>query len=233
MFRQTMVSIVVSALVALGVCYASIRGDLFRRSIDVPTVVGSTVDTARTALDLSGLLLNVAEDREDTTAPPGQILAQRPLPGSKLRGGDSVNVVVARAPSLVKVPGVVGQLLSEARARLEKAHLTVSNVVEEPHPTVGAGLVISQSMTEGSEVRSGTGLELKVSKGVDTVNVPAVVGKGLSKAKELLTQAGLTVGQVRYGSNDDRSPGVVLEQKPAANQALGKGLPVDLVVNSD
>ena len=233
MFRQTMVSIVVSALVAMGVSYASIHGDLFRRSVDVPTVVGSNVDTARSALDQSGLMLVVAEDREDTTAPPGQILVQHPLPGSKLHTGEPVNVVVARAPTLVKVPNVVGQLVAEARARLEKARLTVSNVVEEPHPTVGAGLVISQSMTEGSEVRSGTGLELKVSKGVDTVNVPAVVGKGLSKAKELLTQAGLTVGQVRYGSNDDRSPGVVLEQKPAANQALGKGLAVDLVVNSD
>jgi len=233
MFRQTLVSMVVAALVALGVSYASIRGDLFRRAFDVPTVVGSTVDTARTALDLSGLLLVVAEEREDTAAPPGQILSQRPLPGSKLRGGESVNVIVARAPTLVKVPGVVGQLVSEARLRLEKARLAVSSVVEEAHPTLGVGMVISQSVAEGSEVRSGTGLELKVSKGAETVTVPAVVGKGLSKAKELLTQAGLTVGQVRYGSNDDRSPGVVLEQKPAANQALGKGLAVDLVVNSD
>jgi serine/threonine-protein kinase len=144
-----------------------------------------------------------------------------------------VNVVVARAPTLVKVPGVVGQLLAEARVRLEKARLTVSNVVEQPHPTLGAGMVIAQSMAEGAEVRTGTGLELTVSKGAETVTVPAVVGKGLSKAKELLTQAGLTLGQVRHASDDDRSPGVVLEQKPAANQALGKGLAVDLVVNSD
>ena len=233
MFRQTIVSAVVAALVALGVSYASIRGDLFRRSVDVPTVVGSNVDTARTALDQSGLLLVVAEDREDTAAPPGQILSQRPLPGSKLHGGESVNVVVARAPTLVKVPGVVGQLVSEARIRLEKAHLTISSVVEQAHPTLGVGMVIAQSMAEGAEVRAGTGIELKVSKGAETVTVPAVVGKGLSKAKDLLTQAGLTVGQIHHASNDDRSPGVVLEQKPAANQALGKGMAVDLVVNSD
>ena len=233
MFRQTMLSAVVAALVALGGSYASIRGDLFHRSVDVPTVVGSNVDTARSALDQSGLMLVVAEDREDTAAPPGQVLAQRPLPGSKLRQGESVNVVVARAPTLVKVPGVVGQLLTEARIRLEKAHLTISSVVEQAHPTLGVGMVIAQSMAEGAEVRGGTGVELKVSKGAETVTVPAVVGKGLSKAKDLLTQAGLTVGQVHHASNDDRSPGVVLEQKPAANSALGKGMAVDLVVNSD
>jgi serine/threonine-protein kinase len=228
-----MVSAVVAALVAMGVSYASIRGDLFRRSVDVPTVVGSNVDTARSALDQSGLLLVVAEDRDDITAPPGQVLSQRPLPGSKVRGGESVNVVVARAPTVVKVPGVVGLLLSEARVRLEKARLTVSSVVEQAHPSLGVGMVIAQNMAEGAEVRAGTGLELKVSKGAETVTVPAVVGKSLTKAKDLLTQAGLTLGQVRHASDDDRSPGIVLEQKPAASQALGKGMPVDLVVNSD
>jgi serine/threonine-protein kinase len=233
MFRQTVVSALVSAAVALGVSYASIRGDLFRHSVDVPAVIGSTVETARTALDQGGLLLVVAEDREDTAAQPGQIVAQRPLPGSKLRSGESVNVVVARAPSLVKVPGVVGQLLSDARVRLEKGRLTVSSVVEHPHPTLGVGMVIAQSLAEGAEVRVGTGVELKVSKGAESVTVPAVTGKSLSKAKDLLAQAGLTVGQVRHGSDDDRSPGVVLEQKPAANQTLGKGMAVDLVVNSD
>ena len=228
-----MLSAVVAALVALGVSYASIHGDLFHRSVDVPTVVGSNVDTSRSALDQSGLMLVVAEDREDTAAPPGQILTQHPLPGSKLHQGERVNVVVARAPTLVKVPGVIGQLLTEARIRLEKAHLTISSVVEQAHPTLGVGMVITQSMAEGAEVRAGTGVELKVSKGAETVTVPAVVGKGLSKAKDLLTQAGLTVGQIHHASNDDRSPGVVLDQKPAANSARGKGMAVDLVVKSD
>jgi len=233
MFRQTVVSALVAAAVALGVSYASIRGDLFHHSVDVPAVIGSTVETARTALDQGGLLLVVAEDREDTAVQPGQIVAQRPLPGSKLHSGESVNVTVARAPSLVKVPGVVGQLLSEARVRLEKAHLMVSSVVEQPHPTLGVGMVIAQSVAEGAEVRVGTGVDLKVSKGAESVTVPAVTGKSLSKAKDLLAQAGLTLGQVRHASDDDRSPGVVLEQKPAANQTLGKGMAVDLVVNSD
>ena len=232
MFRQTMVSAVVAALVALGVSYASIRGDFLRHSVDVPQMVGSTVDTARVALEQSGLLLVVAEDRDDTAAPPGQVLFQRPLPGSKLRSGESVSVVVARAPTVVKVPGVVGLLLAEARTRLEKARLTVSSVVEQPHPTLGVGMVIAQTL-DGAEVRAGTGVELKVSKGADTVTVPAVVGKSLTKAKDLLTQAGLTLGQVRHASDDDRSPGIVLEQKPAASQTLGKGMAVDLVVNSD
>ena len=231
--RQALVSAVVAALVSAVVSYVAIRGDYFRRSVDVPLLVGATVETARSALDQSGLLLVVAEDREDTGAPPGQIVAQRPLAGSKLHAGEPVSVTVARSPVMVKVPNVVGQLVGEAKTRLEKVRLTISNTVEQPHATLGVGMVIAQSVPEGAELRAGSGLELKVSKGADSITVPAVTGKSLSKAKELLTQAGLVAGQVRYGSNDDRSPGIVLEQKPAANSPVAKGAAIDLVVNSD
>jgi len=85
-------------------------------------------------------------------------------------------VVIARAPAVVKVPGVVGQLVGEARVRLEKARLTSAGVVEQPHPTLGVGMVIAQSLAEAAEVRAGTGLELKVSKGAEAITVPAVTG---------------------------------------------------------
>jgi eukaryotic-like serine/threonine-protein kinase len=231
--RPVVVSAIVGALVAAGVSYASVSGTLFRRSFDVPNVVGLTMDKARTALDQAGLLLVATDESEDTTAPAGQIVLQRPMAGSKLPPGESVNVLVSRPPVLVKVPRVVGQSVGEARRRLENAHLTVGSVVEQAHSSLGVGMVISQSVPEDTKVRAGTGLELKVSKGAETVTVPAVVGKYLSKAKDLLTQAGLTPGKIRYTTNDDRSPGVVLGQDPAANKPLSKGSAVDLVVNSD
>jgi beta-lactam-binding protein with PASTA domain len=231
--RQIFVSAVFAALVAASISYASIRGVLFRRFVDVPNLVGLTMDTARTALDRAGLLLVANDELEDTAAPPGQIVLQRPLPGSQLHQGESVKVLVSKPPILVKVPGVVGQFVVEARMHLENAHLTVSSVVEQAHPSLAVGKVISQSVPEGTEVRAGMGLELKVSKGAETVTVPAVVGKSLSMAKGLLKQAGLTLGKIRYASNDDRRPGIVLEQEPVANKTLGKGLAVDLTVNSD
>lgn len=231
--RQVVVSAVVAAVVAASISYASVSGTLFRRSFDVPYVVGLTMDKARAALDQSELLLVATDESEDTTAPAGQIVLQRPLPGSKLPPGEAVNVVISRPPVLVKVPRVVGQPVGEARRRLENAHLIVGSVVEQAHSSLGVGMVISQSVPEDTEVRAGTGLELRVSKGTETVTVPAVVGKYLSKAKNLLTEAGLTPGKIRYTTDDDRSPGVVLGQEPAAQKTLGKGSAVDLVVNSD
>jgi eukaryotic-like serine/threonine-protein kinase len=230
---QVVVSAVVAALVAAAISYVSVSGALFRRSFDVPNVVGLTMDGARTALGQAELLLVATGESEDAMFPAGQIVQQRPLPGSKLSAGEPVNVLVSRPPVLVKVPRVVGQAVGEARRRLENARLTVGSVAEQAHASLGVGMVISQSVPEGAEVRAGTGLELQVSKGAETVTVPAVVGKYLSKAKDLLTQAGLTPGKIRYTSDDDRSAGLVLGQEPAANKTLGKGSAVDLVVNSD
>lgn len=229
---QVVVSAVVSALVAASISYASVSGPLFRHSVDVPKVVGLTMDRARAALDQAGLLVVVADEMEDAMTPPGQVVLQRPLAGSKLYGGASVEVLVSRPPIRVKVPSVVGQVVADARKRLEDVRLTVSRVVEQHHPSLGVGTVISQSVPENAEARAGMGLELTVSKGAETVTVPALVGKSLSKAKDLLIQAGLAPGKIRYASNDDRSQGIVLGQDPAANQTLGKGLAVDLIVNS-
>jgi serine/threonine-protein kinase len=233
--RQVVVSAVVAALVAASISYASVSGVLLRRSFDVPNVVGLTMDRARAALGQTELLLVATDESADSKAPAGQIVLQRPLPGSKLSPGESVNVVVARPPAMVKVPRVVGQSSGEARRRLESAHLAVGSVVEQPHSSLGVGMVISQSVPENTEVRAGTGLELQVSKGpeAETVPVPALIGKYLSKARNMLTQAGLTPGKIRHTTDADHSPGVVLGQKPAANETLGKGSAVDLVVNSD
>jgi eukaryotic-like serine/threonine-protein kinase len=231
--RQVVVSAVVAALVAASISYASLSGALFRRSFDVPNVVGLNMDRARAALGQTELLLVATDESEDATTPAGQIVLQRPLPGSKLSQGESVKVVVSRPPVLVKVPRVVGQSVSEARRRLENVHLAVGSVVEQSHSSLGVGMVISQSVPEDTEVRAGTGLQLHVSKGPETVTVPVVIGKYLSKAKSLLTQAGLTPGKIRYATDGDHSPGVVLGQEPTANETTVKGSAVDLVVNGD
>jgi serine/threonine-protein kinase len=229
--RQVFVSAVVAALVAAGVSFGMHRGNMLVRTVDVPSLNGLSAQTAQAVLDPAGLLLVVGEEREDARVQPGQILAQRPLPGSRLQQGASVSVVVARAPGLVKVPGVLGQPVGEVRLRLELARLALGRVEEQTHALLPAGAVIAQTPAENAEVRAGSAVDLTVSKGAEAVKVPAVVGRPQSRAKDLLAQAGLQVGKIRHAADDDHSPGIVLKQEPAANQDVAKGATVDLVVN--
>lgn len=230
-FRDFVGSAVVAAVVAAATTLALHFTILQKPAIEVPSVLGLPVQSARALAENRGLMFVVTEEREDVHTAPGNILAQRPLEGSRIERGQSLDVVVAKAPGPVKVPALVGLPFSEAKARLESARLTVGKLSEATSAEVKAGSVIAQALAEGSEARVATPVDLVMSKGVPTLAVPSVVGRSLSKAKEELQKAGFTVGTLHSRADDDRSDGTILEQAPAANQQAPKGSAVDLVVN--
>jgi serine/threonine-protein kinase len=229
--RDLLGSAVVAAVVAAGTTFALHRTVLQREAAEVPSVLGLPGQSARGLIESRGFMFVVGEEREDAKVAPGNVVAQKPLEGSRIERGQTVEVVVAKAPGPVKAPALVALALADAKQRIEIAKLAVGKITEDTSPDVKAGAVITQTPAEGAEVKVGTPVDLVVSKGVATLPVPSVIGRSLSRAKEELQKAGFTVGNVRSRSDDDHSDGLILEQTPAANQAAPKGSAVDLVVN--
>jgi serine/threonine-protein kinase len=229
--RDVVVSAAVAAVVAAGTTVALNRTVLQRDAIEVPSVLGLPAQSARALIESRGLMFVVGEERDDIKTPAGNVVAQRPLEGSRIERGQAVDVVVAKAPAPIKAPALVGLALGEAKLRLETVKLVTGKITEEPSADVKAGSVISQSVAEGGEIRVGTTVDLVVSKGAAMIPVPSVVGRSLTKAKDDLQKAGFTVGNLRSREDDDHSDGVILEQNPSANQPAAKGSAVDLVVN--
>jgi beta-lactam-binding protein with PASTA domain len=230
-FRDVAVSAVVAAVVAAGTTFALQRSVLSREAVEVPSVLGLPAQSARALIESHGLMFVVGEEREDAKVPAGNIVAQRPMEGSRIERGQAVDVTVAKAPAAVRAPVLVGLALGEAKLRIEMAKLALGKVTEDNSPEVKAGNVISQSVAEGSETKVGTAIDLVVSKGAGTIAVPGVVGRSLAKAKEELLKAGFTLGNTRSRSDEDHSDGLILDQSPAAGQQAPKGSAVDLVVN--
>src|SRR5262249_59197238 len=112
----------------------------------------------------------------------------------------------------------------EARGLL----LTIAE--EKESPQVEPGKISQQNPLDGSRVRRGETVRVDVARAPATIPVPNVVGRSASKAKEILSQAGFTLGAVQYRSNDDRQNGVVIEQKPAARQNVDKDPQIDHAV---
>ncbi len=229
--RDVAVSAVVAAVVAAGTTFALHRTVLQSDAVEVPSVLGLPAQSARALIEGRGLMFVVGEEREDAKVPAGNVVAQRPLEGSRIDRGQAVEVTVAKAPTLVKAPALVGEALGEAKLRLQMAKLTLGKVSEGNSADVKEGSVISQSVAEGSEIKVGTAIDLVVSKGVATVAVPNVAGHSLSRAKDELQKAGFKLGTLRSRDDEDRSEGVILEQNPPANEQAPKGSTVDLVIN--
>jgi serine/threonine-protein kinase len=130
----------------------------------------------------------------------------------------------------VKVPELRNMTEQAARNLLSQAGLEVADV-EEAFSDKPVGTVIDQDPLPNFTVRRGDGVTLTVSKGIETVEVPNVVGDQLEAARREIEGRGLKVGKL-----DEREqpgpPGRVLESKPAAGTRVNKGTAVDLVVIS-
>jgi serine/threonine-protein kinase len=134
-------------------------------------------------------------------------------------------------PELVAVPNLTDMVQDDAIRRLQEEGL-VGRVLFEPSETVDAGLVIRTNPPAGTEVEPDSTVEVFVSSGPEEFPVPPVVGQTREEAERLITEAGLTVGQVTQRADANFAEGIVIEQSPSVGVRVGAGAPVNLVVST-
>jgi len=126
---------------------------------DVPDVVGTTADDARSTLERLGLVADMAEDFSDTV-PIGDVAAQSPLPGTVVPRDSSVLVVVSRGPDVVIIPELEGLDASEVARALEAADLTLGTVTGDPERRLLGVAVDGTPVRPGDQVRRGSTVSL-------------------------------------------------------------------------
>jgi len=122
----------------------------------------------------------------------------------------------------VEVPLVEGLPLDRARAEIEAAGLVVEEpIVYEFNREVPVDYVISQTKKDET-ARGNTPIRLYVSKGIEMVEMPALVGLSESEAKSELEELGIPLDkvEVEMDYSDEESAGGVIEQFPPALQPI-------------
>lgn len=120
--------------------------------------------SAKTALEGSGLTVNVEQKNSETVA-SGYVISYSP---DKAKEGETVTLVLSSGPALTNpttVPNIVGQPQEIAVEILADAGLVQGTVTEAASETVPRGSVISQSLTENSQVEAGTAVDFVLSSG--------------------------------------------------------------------
>jgi beta-lactam-binding protein with PASTA domain len=198
----------------------------------VPNVVGLAQAAAETAITDAGLVVGTVTTQTSETIPTGEVISQNPTAGTEVASGSAVDLVVSSGAQPVAVPNVVGMAQAAAETAITDAGLVVGTVTTQASETVPAGEVISQSPTAGTEVASGSAVDLVVSSGVQVVAVPNVVGMAQAAAETAITDAGLVVGTVTTQASDTIPAGEVISQNPTAGTEVAPGSAVDLIVSS-
>ena len=133
--------------------------------VEVPELRNKSAAEAQQELIKLGLLADV-QQVETTEYEPGIVFEQSPLPGL-VDQGSVVTLRVAKAPTTVAVPNVVGKTINEATALLQGAGLKVQQTTANSD-TVENGKVISSNPSAGIQVAVGTTVTITVSTGPAT-----------------------------------------------------------------
>ena len=131
----------------------------------------------------------------------------------------------------VAVPQVVGLNKSDAQQRLNEAGLEMKvekTVIDAQKPK---DTVISQDPAPGSKLDKGGTVQVVVSKGVEKVGVPNLVGITQAEASAALSSAGLKLGEVSQEFTARAPKGVVISQSPTSGSQVAKDSDVSVTVS--
>ena len=192
----------------------------------VPTVVGKSIDDARTVMSAAGFSVQIASEDYNDTVPKDDIVSISPNLDQATKG-TAFAAVVSKGPPPVTVPDVTGKTASQARASIEGAGLAfVEN--DQYSESVGEGTIISSNPAAGSSAPKGSNVTVTVSKGPQPFPMPNLVGMSLSAAKAKADAQGLVVRNTYAVPGSGKPSGQVQGQNPPSGTSVRKGTTVDL-----
>jgi beta-lactam-binding protein with PASTA domain len=218
------------ALVLTYVLFAAIgmRLALKSREVQVPTLIGRSVNEASTLLTETGLALKVAEgQRIDPKVPAGQVVAQEPQPGTSTRSERSVRVWVSAGPRATSVPALVGESERTASLRLEQQGLKMAAASVVRSAEYPAGTVIAQTPPPKSNSGEVALLINQGERGVTYV-MPDLIGVNGDRAADVLRSRGFRVAVVGDHPYPGIPSGIVIRQSPQAGFQISPGETISL-----
>jgi beta-lactam-binding protein with PASTA domain/predicted Ser/Thr protein kinase len=219
--------LVVLAAVAGWYAFGQIQDALSGGSTaSVPFVVGQREDLAVQNILEKGLQVEVHREPHETVK-LGQVFEQSPDGGVRVDKGGVVDIRVSLGPPRVEVPSLVGKSRDDAIALLTEARLKPKprEVFSKEEP----GTVIAQHPVAGERVLLGTNVQINISKGVQPLTVPNVIGQQYDSAAGQLQGQGFAVARRDVDSGQPKD--TVIDQQPKGGGSLARGGTVTLFVS--
>ena len=188
----------------------------------------SQAEAAAKARDL-GFTMQVVGNEFSEEVQPEHVLSTDPAPNERIRKDGTIRVVLSKGPERYAVPDLKNKPEAAAKEQLAAANLGVGEVSRSYSDDVKKGMVISTDPSPGTKLKKAEVVNLVVSRGVQPVAVPNVVGKTSDEAQGILAKVPLTA-KIEEKHDDAIPAGVVISQKPAKGKAP-KNSAVTLVVS--
>jgi len=223
LFRLFLLFTVLMA-VALLSAITTIRLTIHGRQENMPKLLGVSLASAQRITSGLGLELKVEDKTYSTEYAANQIAQQMPPPGTPMKIGQHVHVLVSLGPPQVRVPNLVGQSLRAARITATHQGLTVADVPVLSWPGEPDQVVAQDPPPAATLVRT-PAVNLLISRGEDppTYLCPRFIGQALWQVRRVVESNGFKVGQVAFLPTEVGAKGTVLTQTPPAGSKIAAG----------
>jgi serine/threonine-protein kinase len=138
------------------------------RQVEVPGVVGQSLEAAQATLEDAGLVGEVvSEDPSDDFPEPGTVIGQDPGEGEQIEEGGTVALTVSSGPATTTVPNVICDSPDEAQSEIEAAALEYSEAGSQTSTECGGqeDVVIDQDPGADTTAEPGSTVTVTLSEG--------------------------------------------------------------------
>jgi len=200
-------------------------------TVGLRDVTGYTLADAQK--DLLGDRFQVRVDRKFDPSPKDTVIEEKPKPGTKVRQGSSVTLVVSDGPAPIKMPRLVGLTIDKARAIAQRDAFTINVTETAAIDNIPPNVIASQDVASGTTIPADHSITVNVvvSTGGGLSSVPQVVKQDYINANQALVKAGFAVDITYMIHPASADNGLVVAQDPPANTPLEKGNTVKITVS--
>ena len=197
--------------------------------VNVPSVVGMQLTSAKTMLEDANLRVNVAETF-DPKVPVGSVVSQYPEAGSIVKEQRIVTIYISKGGEMVTMPDIRGLTLKIAQGKLGELGLKIGKVDEE-FSDQPAETILSQNPKASGQVAKGSDIDIVISKGVNNkVKLADFRGNKLEAVTKQLESLKLKVGNITEVNDNNSANGTILGQNPAPGTEVDENSNIDFTI---
>ncbi len=201
-------------------------------SLKVPNLIGKDFSVAVKELEELEFQGIKSKTKVDYKYPENTVINQTPKSGSTCKPGRRIYLTISSGSKPVEVPNLKAISPLDAKYKIQKKKLILDSILYDYSSEYPEGVIMDQTIEEGSLVSVGDSISLVISLGpeLDKYIVPNLKEMQLSKAINKINMSGFKVGTISKLYSEELLPNTVISQFPEPEKVTEKGSEIMLYI---
>lgn len=203
-----------------------------RDEVEVPNVLAKDLLGCWKALQSAGLVPYLEKEMYHDAIDAGRVISQSPLPGTPVKKGRPVRVVVSQGYELSPVPSLVDLTQNKAEVAARNQGFEMGSAIGVHSRGILAGRVLAQSPSSGVNAPRGSLINVVLSQGPrsPTILMPDLLGRSANEARRMMEVLRMSDPVLEQVASSSEVAGTVIAQSPGPGAITELGTKVTLTV---